>query len=452
MYIVNTAITLTSRVVVMLVGMVTGIFVARYLGPGDKGLLSTLMVITGIAVQVSNPALHSANAHLTAKDRSRRRPLLANSFWWSVGVGASASMTVLFIYLIMPEWFAGLDAPLLFIALLSVPAGLMFTLLCNIAIGLEKYLYFNLVELLSALFVMIATILLLVVYHRGLISLVVINTIGAGVCALLMLVYFIRQDGLSLRPSWPLLGESLGYGVFLWLSCLLSFLVLRFDMLVVNYYCGGEGAGWYSVAVMAVDILLIIPAVIGTTLFPRISAIDNREKDTVFALLNQTFAPLYVGLIALTVLLFPWLVRILYGEAFLPATPAFYALAPGALFLGLEILLAQSLAGRGFVRWFPAIWLLVFFVNFACTLLFVKRFGFIGAAYASSLSYFLVFALVLFYHRRNSPLSMMQLFFPRVAAFRYLALQLRQVATGLSGERKEEMVAQSTPDERPPLS
>ncbi|HPQ70503.1 MAG TPA: oligosaccharide flippase family protein [bacterium] len=446
MYVANTAITLISRFLIMGLGMAMGILVARLLGPADKGLLATIMVVTGIAGQFANPGMHSAITHFTAKTRAVKA-LTANALWWSLTIGTLVAALTLLVYRLFPGVFKGIPPTYLLVALMMVPAILGVYLFNAVVLGLEKLLLYNLLELIVTAFLVVGVVIALVLLRFGVLSVIWLQVLAPCLTVAALIVYFFARGEMGFTPDWPLLRRSLGYGVYVWASLLLSYLVLRFDMLFVNYYCGGEGAGWYSVAVSAGDLLMLIPVSVGTTLFPRISALRHEDQDSAFARLHQTFWLPYLLLCLGFGLAFPWFVRLLYGAAFLPAAPAFYALLPGIFFLGLEILIANNLAGRAQVRYLPHIWTVGFVINTLLTVWLVKKMGLIGAAYASSLSYFLVFVLMFVYHQRHNRLSVAEQWIPRRESFVLVVREIGGLLTGIFRPTRRIAGGTTTPDE-----
>lgn len=424
MYIVNTGITMIAQFLIALFSFAFGIAVARLLGPSGKGLFAIVIMVVGIAQQLVNPSLHTANKYFVKKAAGSTKSLLANSIWWSVFTAPVAIGGILLVFHQAPGWFPGVPASLIWTALPAVPAVVAGLLLFNLAMGLERFVYYNVVDLLYRVFMLVMAVLLLAVLGRGVHSLVATFSVGSWLVVLAMLFYFSRLKLLSCRPNFKLLKESLGYGRYWWLAGMAGFLLLRFDMLIINYYTGAEGAGWYSVAVGIADALLLLPIVIGTTLFPRIAALTREQGDVAFGRLIQTFIPLFLLATVAMVLLFRPFVRLLYGDEFLPAIPAFYALAPGIFFLGIERVYSASLGGRGVVKFLPLIWWTCFIVNIVTTIPMVKAMGIVGAGYASSISYFLAFVLILLYHHRHSDLAWTDQFVPRMKNIKLIIREL----------------------------
>ena len=73
------------------------------------------------------------------------------------------------------------------------------------------------------------------------------------------------------------------FGLKSYMSCLLAYLVIRSDMLLVNYFLGTAAAGVYSIAAQVADNLLLIPATIGLILLPRIASEAPRNQSAVTA-------------------------------------------------------------------------------------------------------------------------------------------------------------------------
>src|SRR5207253_7088014 len=61
------------------------------------------------------------------------------------------------------------------------------------------------------------------------------------------------------------------YGLRAYIAIVLSYLVIKLDLLLVNGYLGPRQAGLYSVAATIADGIFVLPTVIGVNLFPRVA-------------------------------------------------------------------------------------------------------------------------------------------------------------------------------------
>ena len=80
----------------------------------------------------------------------------------------------------------------------------------------------------------------------------------------------------------------------------------------------------------------------------------------------------------------------LFGDAFLPSVPAFVLLAPGIFFLSLSVVIGTVMGASGM----PIYAILPSFIsavgNILLNLYLIEKLGIIGAALASSITYFLL--------------------------------------------------------------
>ncbi len=120
----------------------------------------------------------------------------------------------------------------------------------------------------------------------------------------------------------------LGYGFRVYVAILVSFLVIRVDLLLVNAYLGRTEAGLYSIAATLADGMFVLPTVVALNLFPRVARGDPTNAS---AEVFRSVAVLY-GLICLaTVPIAGIAIRAFFGSEFEGATSLYYWLLPGHL-------------------------------------------------------------------------------------------------------------------------
>ena len=92
-----------TRIVLIGIGLVTTVIVARILGPEGRGLYAVAMAIGAIGVQCGTLGLHTVNSYAVAKDRSSLPGLLGNTLAASAIVGALALMGTYTVLAIWPK-------------------------------------------------------------------------------------------------------------------------------------------------------------------------------------------------------------------------------------------------------------------------------------------------------------------------------------------------------------
>jgi O-antigen/teichoic acid export membrane protein len=185
-----------------------------------------------------------------------------------------------------------------------------------------------------------------------------------------------------------------------YLGSLAAFLVLKSDVVLVSYLRGDVETGYYAIAVGLADILLMLPTVVGTVLFPRLSALtDVGEKWRLARRVLGVMAPVMVLGLAATLAVGRPLIRLAYGRAFEPAFSAVAWLVPGIFCLAVNMILMNLFASCGMPRIVVVSPLVALAFNVAGNLLVIPRLGFVGAAVTSSGAYALMLVMSLFYVR-----------------------------------------------------
>ena len=142
--------------------------------------------------------------------------------------------------------------------------------------------------------------------------------------------------------------------------------------------------------------MLTLPVVVGTILFPKLSGMTHK-KEKLHLTRKAAFvtAALLVPIMVMGSVLAKPLIQLVFGKSFLPAVAPFIWLMPGSFLLGIETVIVQYLNSLGFPKIIAYFWLLVTVLNIGVNLWAIPTYGIIGAAVVSTVSYALVFVLVL---------------------------------------------------------
>jgi O-antigen/teichoic acid export membrane protein len=176
----------------------------------------------------------------------------------------------------------------------------------------------------------------------------------------------------------------LAYGFRVYVAILLSFLVIRIDLLLVNAYAGAHEAGLYSIAATLADGMYVLPMVVGLNLFPRVARGEPLQQS---AEVSRSVSVLYGLLCLATVPFAAPAIRLFFGEEYADAAPLYYWLLPGIYCLGMLTILSYHFAGRGYPARLMAVWAAGLAVNIALNVAFLPGRGAEVASIASSITY-----------------------------------------------------------------
>ncbi|MBV9081003.1 MAG: oligosaccharide flippase family protein, partial [Elusimicrobia bacterium] len=268
----------------------------------------------------------------------------------------------------------------------------------NLLLGIHRVRSYNAVEIATrSLNVGFLAVLILAR------SVTVVNVFVAGLAATFLTGAwaFLQVRGVGPgAPRWSrsLFSATVGYGFKAYLVSLFAYLIVRVDLLMVKYMLGATQAGYYSISASVADLLYILPATIGTILFPRISALtDPREKWRLARKSMLATIAVMVPLAIIACLLAKVVVRLLFGRAFLPAVPPFYVLAGAMIFYGANNMIAYLFAALEYPAFSIYAWGVVLVLNMGLNLFFIPQWGIVGAAWSSLVCYLGIFLLELVY-------------------------------------------------------
>jgi O-antigen/teichoic acid export membrane protein len=389
--------TFATRVLLIGIGLITSVIVARILGPDGRGLYATAAVVGSIGVQFGNLGLHGANTYYASIDRRSLPELVGNTLLVSFAFGGLCAALAWVIFLLFPT-LAPLKGILLVLALTWVPFGLAYMLMQNLFLAVQEIRTYNKIELLSkilglcliCIIIILGAVTVETIFSTGLIVL----TIGGTWVLFRLRPYLDRPPILSL----PLFKENIRYGLKAYLAAFFGFMVLKVDLLMVKYILGEEQTGYYSIAVSMADMIYMLPMVIGTILFPKLCAMsDCTEKwmnarkvlyvTSIVMVILASFAALVAGPV----------VQFLFGAAFAPAVPAFVWLMPAIFALSVNTILMNYFASIGMPPITVYSPMIAVALNIILNINIIPLYGIVGAAISSIVSYTLMLCTSLVY-------------------------------------------------------
>ncbi|HEY0729738.1 MAG TPA: oligosaccharide flippase family protein [Pyrinomonadaceae bacterium] len=405
----DVAWTLATRLLMIVNSVAAGIIVAHWLGAKGVGELAVVNVAVATIVQLGSFGLPSSNTYFIAKDRTHFRAAAINSLLFAVVIGSVLAVALSGLASVRPDWFGFGPTELIRIAAVQIPFLLVTLIGLNILLALGKLREFNLLDLVSQSFLLINALLVLVLLRQGLDVLVTLNTIASVLVSLVVLVLLVAAGKKLVESRWradaALLRRMITYGLKFHISTLAGAIIFRADLLVVNHFRTPEEAGVYSVAAQFGMMLMLLPSVIATLLFPRVTAEQDAHGETTWQVTKHTAVIMLVCCLAAVPVSF--LLPLVYGAAFSEATMLLLILLPGVYLIGLESVLVQHFSALGLPRTIPVYWIVTLLVNLVLVFALVPQLGAYGAAIASTVSYALIFALVAFYFFTTTRRSVM---------------------------------------------
>ncbi len=224
---------------------------------------------------------------------------------------------------------------------------------------------------------------------------------------LLLGIFFNRAypvSGKGTFPSENILKKVISYSLAALTANLIYFLVNRIDYWFVEYYCTPKELGNYIQASKLAQMMLILPAILGSTLFPLFSsgekAANSLELTAVMRVLLWLNGLISILLIGSGWFLFP----VVFGDSFNLMYLLFILLIPGILSITMNYPVNAwfSAANRIDVNIKGSLLALAII----CTgdLVLIPRYGILSAPMVCSAGYFCYYCYTVFMYRREHKL------------------------------------------------
>ena len=385
----NTAWLFGDRLLRMGVGLLVGVWVARYLGPEQYGLLSFagsyVMLFSALALF----GLESLVVRELVARPEARGAILGSACAIRLAAGACAYLLALAI---LPFSRPGDTQALLMVALLG--GSLLFQALEVSDLWFQSRVAsrFSVIARSSAFLFSSLVKLIMVLRGASLLAITWATAVEALLAAcFLTLAYRVSGEQLS---GWRFSGEWLKR---LWreslpmvLSGIVLMVYLRIDQVMLGILASKSELGLYAAAVRISELWYFVPAAIVSSLFPGLVRLQSSDPEAYRQRLQNLYNLLALlgYLVALPVtLLAPWLVELLFGAAYRAAAPLLMVLVWAGLFANLSVARNAHFIAQGWGK--AMLWntLAGAVVNVALNCLLIPSYGALGSAIATCLSY-----------------------------------------------------------------
>lgn len=409
--------TLTSQAVQSLASVLTGVLIARALGPTGQGQYAVFAAAIGLGVVAAGVGQFERNVIASAGQQDAGRLLLVRSIIQCLLIGLSLGATVtVWDRVILPavRWVAPFFACVLALEVLAA-------LIRGINLGQHHILSYNLITLLQR-FAYLAGVGVLtfadVAHLRGV---VIAWAVAVGTSMVVAIVWiWSRSRPASIRPRNILEGWGQSYvgGSRAWVTVVLSVLLVRCDAWMLGPMLNVAAVGQVSVASALAEYLWYIPSILANVLFARVAADPGPLAVRSICRASRAMVALLVPIVFLVAVGGPRLVPLIYGAPFATAGYVLVLLLPGMTALALYLVVDSYFAGIGFPPISIYAVAIALITKVGLNLLAVPSFGVLGAAGMTSVAYTTLFLIKLIAFKRRTGIAFSDVLYPRLEDLR----------------------------------
>lgn len=388
----NSIFTFTRNIVVVFLGIITTVLIARVLGPEKQGMYALIILLPTMLMTFLNLGIGSATVFYLGRQKYSLRTILSTNVILAIIFSCFSALVGSGIILLFGEYFfSGISVPLLFSFLSTLPILFLNSFNQSVFQGIEDFKVFNLITVIGKVVNLGTLILFIYLLPFDLLGALIAFVLGHLTTLILILYIFIKRNyRLKVSDfSFAYVIDGLKYGLKAHFSNILSFLNYRVDILLISFFIGPSAVGIYNVAVQIAERLWIISQPVSAVLFPRISSSTKDEQDDLTATVarNVLFLSIVAGIVFYV--LSDKVIYVLFGIEYIEATVVIKILLPGITVFAFERILSNSLAGKGKpeLNLYTSMFTVV--CNISLNVVFIPIYGLNGAAFATSTTYFL---------------------------------------------------------------
>lgn len=401
----NIMTTLSARLLLLALALVSSVILARGLGPEGRGLFALVLLIPDLARSLALLGFDQANAVYAGLDPKMRSALAWQSTALAVFVGGGiACAGGAFLALGAPGFSTILQGPLwlYLLPLLALPAALAVEYWHAILRGMNWIVMHNIVDVGTRVAGVLVLGVLIARGHLDVASAVSTNVVLTILTALLLIV-LLRWVGAWGRPilDGSVWRRSARFALPAYGGNMAAYLTYRADEFIIAALLAPDQLGYYVLAVGLVERLWILPGAVSAALLPHLT--NSEARDPALPAKIARHVLLWVG--AASLLLFvvaDWVVELLYSPAFAPAAAPLRWLLPGIFALSIAKVVLAEIIAREKIHYPSLASGVAVLLNIGLNLLLVPYMGISGAALASSVSYALLAVMWIWYYTRET--------------------------------------------------
>jgi len=378
-----------DKIIRQLVGLVVGVWLARYLGPKLFGDYSYAIAMVMIVAPLASLALDGIAIRRMVQNPISRDKVLGTSFILMLAGGFIAfGLAMIAIFWARPEdylvqWLVGIMA-----------AGTIVQAFIAIEFWFESQMQwkFTVYAKTSAFLLLSLVKIGLILIHAPLVAFAWAALADTAIGSIgLIIVYWFRgysiaawrfnrsTAGSLLRDSWPL-----------FFSTLLTMVYLRIDQIMIGNMIGSGELGNYSVAVRISEVWYFIPIVICSSVFPAVVKAEAVSEDLYYAHLQRLYnlMAFLAYLVAVPVAFFSKeIIQFLFSSSYSDAGPLLAILIWTGLFTSLEASRRVFIVSKNWTKINLASIGLGCALNILLNFMLIPNYGTMGAVIATFISY-----------------------------------------------------------------
>ena len=383
-----------ERILRITVGLFVSVWVAKYLGPKQFGFFSYTLSFVGLFAFIATISHNSIVVRELVKNPNLNDEIVSTAFWLRI-MGAMLGILITLavsINLTSNDRFIN-------ILILIIAASTIFQSFNVVDDYFQSKVMNKFVVITNVISLFLSSVIkiILILNDAPLIAFVWVVFFDNFILASGFIYFYIKLNSkfkiknlkfksktaiLLLKDSWPLMISSAAILIH-----------IKVDQVIIKEILGLEAVGQYAAAAKVSEAWYFIPSVLTASFFPAIINAKKNNEDLYNSRLQKLYDIMVWIAIAIAIpmiFLSDWLIEILYGYQYSEAGNVLMIHIWAGVFVSLGLasngwLICENLQKFLLVNTFIAT-----ITNIGLNYILIPKFGIVGAAWATIISYFLV--------------------------------------------------------------
>ncbi|QYA44587.1 oligosaccharide flippase family protein [Macrococcoides bohemicum] len=409
----NAILVFVRNIIIMFLGLLISILIARSLGPDKQGEYALFTLIPTIIYNLGNLGIGSSLIYLVNSNNEKKYEYL--------------NMVLKIIYLLsmLNTLFGGILMYLYFnysnidinfkemlILYLLIPILFLNNILINFFQALKMYKYFSTLSIIPKL-IQLILLIGIILFDTNTVLLTIMTFLISNFISIILSLSSIYKVMEKIPKSNEKINvrEIFEYGLKNHLANTITFVNYRFDQFMLGIFTNTYQIGIYNIAIIIVEKIWAITTPITTVLFPELSSI--KAKDERLKITTKVTRILFVSNIILGLLCYafmPIFIKLIFGKEYIQSIEVINILLIGILLMSIDKIISNDFASIGKAEINLRVTNITFIINMVLGFILIPTFGMKGAAFSTTISYIVTFFMKIKVFKKYNDLKYSDIF------------------------------------------
>jgi O-antigen/teichoic acid export membrane protein len=404
----NNLFLLSGQIISIVFGFFYFVYMARYLGAGDLGILSFALSFTVILGLLGDMGLSSLMTREVSRNQSLAPKYLGNILPIKVFLAVITFGAVVIV--VNTLGYSEQTIKIVYIIAASNILTNFAQIFNSIFQAFERFDYLSIGTILNSILMFIG-VFFAIGQKFDLISFALIYFIVSGIILSYSLFVCTWKFAVpSLKIDWTFWKRTISESIPFWLNSVFVIIYFKIDMVMLSMMSGDAAVGWYSASYRLIDSLGFIPVVFMSTMYPVFSKFHVSSRDSLdfafkksFKLLTIIAIPIGIG----TTILAGRIILLVYGVQYSSSIAALQILIWANVLSFINYTPATYLTSTNRQRTLMIFTFLGAILNIFLNFILIPRLSYNGAAIATVSTELVVGLLMIFSIRNVQNLSVL---------------------------------------------